>query len=153
MSALSISVAELADVPALCDLLAVLFAQEAEFTPDHAVQRAGLTLIVQHPDAGRIFVARDATGVVGMVSLLDTLSTALGGRVGLLEDLVVAPGRRGRGIGSSLLEHALAFARDNGLLRVTLLTDADNEAAHRFYARHGFRTSRMIPLRCLLTND
>ncbi|HYQ38837.1 MAG TPA: GNAT family N-acetyltransferase, partial [Pseudomonas sp.] len=41
-------------------------------------------------------------------------------------------------------------AREVGCQRITLLTDADNAAAQRFYARHGFGPSPMIPLRRLL---
>jgi len=74
-------------------------------------------------------------------------STALGGRVALLEDMVVRPDARGRGAGSLLLRAAVEFARAAGCLRITLLTDADNAAAQRFYARHGFGQSAMIPMR------
>jgi ribosomal protein S18 acetylase RimI-like enzyme len=35
-------------------------------------------------------------------------------------------------------------------MRLTLLTDADNAPAQRFYQRHGFAPSAMIPLRLLL---
>ncbi|MNY66030.1 putative phosphinothricin acetyltransferase YwnH [compost metagenome] len=78
------------------------------------------------------------------------MSTALGARVALLEDMVVDTGARGTGIGSALLEQAIAHARDSGCRRITLLTDGDNAAAQRLYRRHGFGRSPMVPLRLAL---
>lgn len=145
---MEISPATPADIPALCDLLAELFSQEAEFAPDATAQHRGLTRILASPDTGVIFVARDpAARVLGMVSLLYTVSTALGARVALLEDMIVTADSRGAGIGSRLLTAAIATARAAGCRRITLLTDAVNEQARRFYARHGFRPSPMLPLR------
>jgi ribosomal protein S18 acetylase RimI-like enzyme len=85
-----------------------------------------------------------------MVNLLYTVSTALGARVALLEDMVVAPQARGRGLGSALLTHAIAHARSQGCRRITLLTDGVNDSAQRFYARHGFTGSGMVPMRMSL---
>jgi GNAT superfamily N-acetyltransferase len=139
-----------ADIPALCELLEALFAQEAEFRPDPEAQARGLTAIIGHPEVGLILVARQDGQVAGMVSLLFTVSTALGGRVALLEDMVVSPRRRGTGLGARLLEAAIGQARQQGCQRITLLTDRANEAAQRFYARQGFVASPMQPLRLLL---
>ena len=61
-----------------------------------------------------------------------------------------AAGRRQRGIGSALLQEALVQARLAGCRRVTLLTDDVNVSAQRFYARHGFTRSPMLPFRRLL---
>jgi len=143
--------ATLADIPALSALLSTLFAQEAEFTPAPEAQTKGLTRIISNPELGAIVVARDAEGIMGMVNLLFTVSTALGERVALLEDMVVTPQARGAGVGSQLLTQAIAFARAQGCRRITLLTDADNEAAQRFYEKHGFALSDMLPMRLLLT--
>ena len=135
------------DMPALCELLGTLFAQEAEFVPDTRTQAAGLRMILGHPEVGRVLVLRDGAEVVGMASLLFLPSTALGGRVAMLEDVVVRPDRRGGGAGSQLLRAAVDAAAESGCLRVTLLTDGDNEAGQRFYARHGFERSAMVPMR------
>ncbi|MBT8445584.1 MAG: GNAT family N-acetyltransferase [Gammaproteobacteria bacterium] len=131
------------DVDAMADLLALLFAQEAEFTPDHEAQSAALANIVSNADQGFALVAEGDGDYLGMVSILYTLSTALGGRVGILEDMIVAPAARGARVGEALLERAIAMATDEGCLRVTLLTDADNDQAQRFYERHGFSASAM----------
>lgn len=135
------------DIPALCGLLAELFAQEHEFSPDAALQGAGLLRIIDQPETGVILVAREAGRARGMVNLLYTVSTALGARVALLEDMVVTASARGRGIGQQLLTAALATATAAGCRRITLLTDGDNLAAQRFYQSQGFAPSTMLPLR------
>jgi len=150
MSVACVTEATAADIPALCALLALLFAQEADFTPDAARQAEGLRMIIGQPAVGRIYCAREGESVVGMVSILFTVSTADGGRAALLEDMVVHPERRGTGIGERLLEEAIRRAREAGCKRITLLTDETNQSAMRFYARAGFGRSRMVPLRLAL---
>lgn len=140
-----------ADLPALCTLLDQLFAQEAEFTPNRAAQQRGLAAIINNPALGELLVAVADGRIVAMVNLLYTMSTALGERVALLEDMVVDAEARGEGLGSALLEQAIAHAREVGCRRITLLTDADNLAAQRFYSRQGFTRSPMLPLRLLLS--
>jgi GNAT superfamily N-acetyltransferase len=139
-----------ADIPALSELLSILFAQEAEFAPDSVAQAAGLALIIGNPEAGVVLAARTGGVIVGMVNLLFTVSTALGSRVALLEDMVVLPQMRGAGIGSRLLEQAISLARVRSCKRITLLTDRVNDSAQRFYAKHGFVASSMLPMRLSL---
>ena len=144
---MKIDQANLTDIPQLCILLDELFSQEAEFTPDHELQGRGLSKILSNEDIGVILVVRESDKVIGMVNILYTISTALGGRVGNLEDFVVLPEYRNSGIGSKLLSYALNFAKKRGCQRITLLTDDDNQDAHRFYLRNGFSRSSMIPFR------
>jgi GNAT superfamily N-acetyltransferase len=135
------------DVPLLAALLGELFATEPEFEADRDAQEAGLRLLLAEPGDSAVFVARRAGQVVGMVSLLAQVSTALGGRAYVLEDMIVTAAERDRGVGGRLLDHALAYAEATGARRVTLLTEADNDGAHRFYARRGFTRSEMVVLR------
>lgn len=139
-----------ADIPAMIGLLGHLFAQEAEFTPDDSVQRRGLEMIQADPGAGVLLVAEQDGEIIGMVGLLYTVSTALGARVAILEDMVVAPEARNSGAGRALLDAAIARAEANGCRRITLLTDGDNKAAQRFYQRAGFECSDMLPMRLRL---
>lgn len=144
---ISIRPATLADVTQLCDLLSLLFTQETDFTPNPERQARGLRLIIEQPEVGRIYCAVDGDSVVGMVSLLFTVSTAEGGRAAWLEDMIVHPNRRGQGIGERLLHEAVNQARAAGCRRITLLTDATNRSAMRFYERAGFVRSQMLPFR------
>ena len=135
------------DVPALCDLLAILFSQEAEFAPDRERQAAGLTLILEDASKGEIIVGERDGRVIGMVNILYTVSTFLGSKVGLLEDMIMHPEARGQHLGEQLLNAAMTHATQRGCARLTLLTDATNAGALRFYERAGFTRSPMIPLR------
>jgi GNAT superfamily N-acetyltransferase len=141
------------DIPVLCELLTVLFTQEAEFLPDNVAQTRGLARIIEHPEIGCILVAWRQAQVVGMVSLLYTISTALGERVALLEDMVVVESVRIQGVGSQLLAGAIEYAEAQGCKRITLLTDQSNQSAQRFYAKHGFSLSPMVPLRLNLGDN
>jgi GNAT superfamily N-acetyltransferase len=146
-----IQIATADDIPQLCTMLAILFTQEADFQPDADKQSAALHQIIAHPETGRILVLREGGDIIGMVNLLFIVSTACGGKVALLEDMVVHPARRGGGLGSKLLQAAIELARHADCLRVTLLTDRTNDAAIRFYQRHEFGISAMLPLRLALS--
>ena len=149
--ALEISLATSKDLGALVELLGILFSQERELIPDPTRQQRGLERILADPSIGALFVATDRTDdglqVVGMASLLYSESTFLGGQVAWLEDVVVDPKWRGKGVGTALLDHIKSFARARGLLRITLLTDFDNSRAIRRYECAGFTRSTMIPMR------
>lgn len=135
------------DVEAMADLLAELFALESDFKPQREKQLAGLRLILDTPAIGQLFVLRVDGRVAGMANALFTVSTAEGRKVVLLEDVIVAAGSRGRGLGRLLVEHVAGWAAANGLPRITLLADRDNAPALAFYARLEFAPSAMRVLR------
>jgi GNAT superfamily N-acetyltransferase len=139
-----------AELPQLVALLGVLFSQEAEFVPDDAKQTRALEKILADDSVGRIHVARDGGRVVAMASLLYSISTAEGGLAASFEDLVVLPGYRGKGVGKALLQHVIAEARKQGVLRLTLLTDRQNERAQALYRKLGFADSTMKAMRLKL---
>jgi len=145
--------ATIEDIPRLADLLYDLFSMERDFTPNREKQIRGLRLILEQPSRGRIFVLRNESYIIGMINLLITISTAEGGFVLLLEDLVVDKEHRGRGYGRALLNYACNYAREKGFLRITLLADKPNKAAMEFYRRHGFVESDMIPMRLVFQSN
>lgn len=85
--------------------------------------------------------------MIGMVNILYTVSTACGGRVAIVEDMILRAEKRNNGFGTLLLSAAIELARGEGCLRITLLTDRTNDSAIRFYQRHGFVLSEMVPMR------
>ena len=137
------------DLPQLAELLADLFTQESDFRPDQVKQLRGLRLILEQPNRGRIFVLRGPVGdtILGMVNLLITISTAEGGFVLILEDLIIREEHRRRGFGARLLDYSLNFARQKDFLRITLLTDRMDDPAKVFFSDHGFHESGMVPMR------
>ena len=140
-----------ADLDELSEMLGELFTQEGDFRPDKQKQLHGLRLIFEQPSRGRVFVLRRDGAIVGMINLLFTISTAEGGFVILLEDLVIHKEHQGHGYGSKLLQHAIDFAKQKNFLRVTLLTDRPENVAQEFFRRHGFVESSMIPMRLWIT--
>jgi GNAT superfamily N-acetyltransferase len=147
---ISFRVASREDIPFLCQLLSCLFEQEEEFAPSSSLQEKALTIIMEDPSIGHILVATNDDAPIAMISILYTLSTALGGRVGTLEDMIVHPDFRAQGIGSALLEFATRFAKEQQLKRLTLLTDTSNKKAHSFYLKNGFIASKMTPFRKII---
>src|SRR6266513_752389 len=123
-----------ADLDELSEMLGELFAQESDFRPDKDKQLRGLRLIFEQPNRGRVFVLRRDGAIVGMINLLFTISTAEGGFVMVLEDLVIHKEYQGKGYGHKLL-------------RITLLTDRPENVAQAFFRKHGFVESSMIPMR------
>jgi len=142
--------ATLEDLPSLAQLLMDLFAQESDFRPDFNSQIRGLRLILEQPSRGRVLVLRSATQIIGMINLLFTISTAEGGFVILLEDLIIHKDFRGQGFGSELLKHAIEYAKQKDFLRITLLTERAGEEALAFFEKHGFQRSGMVPMRLWL---
>lgn len=61
----------------------------------------------------------------------------------LIEAVRVHADARGCGLGSELIEWAIAEARHRGCAMVQLTTDATRIDAHRFYERLGFEASHL----------
>jgi GNAT superfamily N-acetyltransferase len=139
-----------AALPQLVELLEILFTQEAELSPDPEKQRRALEIILADPSRAQVFVAREAGRVIAMAALHFTISTAEGGKVAGLEDCVVHPEHRRKGVGEKLLAYVLEQARAEGALRVILLTDGDNTRAQALYRKLGFKPSSMLAMRLKL---
>jgi GNAT superfamily N-acetyltransferase len=142
--------ASIEDLPALVELTMDLFAHSGDLRADSRVQEHGLRLILEQPARGRIFVLRSDDTIFGMVNLLFTISTAMGGFVILMEDVIVHPKHRGNGYGTLLLNYVLDFAKKKNFKRITLLTDKMSEESQHFFKTVGFEHSMMIPMRKII---
>ena len=69
--------------------------------------------------------------------------TYVGGEMGIVESVRVRSDLRGRGLGERLMRHVLDLARERGAARVELTTNAQRDAARRFYERLGFVASHV----------
>ncbi len=134
------------DIGEMSHLLSQLFSIETDFTPDEERQHRGLKLLLDTPGS-LIIVAEEQGGIIGMATAQALVSTAEGGPVGLVEDVVVDISYRGRGIGGALLDHLQGWARDKGLSRLQLAADSWNSAALGFYARNGWSQTNLVILR------
>ena len=142
--------ATIEDLPALTELVMNLFTLSGDFSPDRAVQERGLQLILEQPNRGRILVVRNHHQIFGMVNLLFTLSTACGGFVILMEDVVIHPDHRGQGYGTMLVDYVAEFAKKKHFKRITLLTDRISAESQAFFTKRGFDYSKMIPMRRII---
>jgi GNAT superfamily N-acetyltransferase len=88
----------------------------------------------------RLHVAELDGRVVGTFALLvmDNLGH-LGTPSAILEDVVVDEGLRGMGIGKRMMDYAHDLCRLQGCYKMTFSSNANREAAHRFYESLGFR--------------
>lgn len=62
------------------------------------------------------------------------------GRRGFLYHLAVDRNQRGAGIGTALVDHAIAALKSAGVVRVLILVACDNQAGRAFWARRGWES-------------
>jgi GNAT superfamily N-acetyltransferase len=86
-----------------------------------------------------LYVAELAGRVVGAFHLTIIQYVAnRGGRIAQIENVIVDPDLRGRGIGGDMMRWAIDEARRRGCFRVQLTTNKVRKRAHQFYERLGF---------------
>ncbi len=109
-----------------------------------AVERAlaeGLSLFLDRPDYGFVWIAFDGDRAVGCASVGYAISLSVGAVVAKLDYLVVAPDARRNGIGSGLLETLIAELRRAECARVDVGVHIQNAAGQHFYRDFGFVSS------------
>ena len=142
----TVRAATTADLGGMTSLLEELFNIEVDFTPDLRRQRQGLASLMANPEA-TLLVAVVGKEIVGMCTLQPLISTAEGGTVGIVEDMVVAEAWRGKGLGSVLIDAIEETAQNQKMSRLQLLTDQDNEPAELFYKKHKWEQTHLIAMR------
>jgi len=135
------------DIDGLLPLLKELFSIEADFCFNEELQRRGLTIMLEPCESRCLLIASAGNRIIGMASIQTLISTAEGGRSGIVEDVVVTSEWRGKGIGRFLLEAIEVWAHTKGLKRMQLLADSTNTTALEFYQNRGWKTTQLICLR------
>jgi ribosomal protein S18 acetylase RimI-like enzyme len=136
------------DIDVMVSLLGELFSIETDFSIDKARQRRGLKLMLDGCLKHRCIKVAEVEGqVIGMCTAQTLISTAEGGIVALVEDVVIALQFRGQGIGRKLMESIEDWARSRGAARIQLLADRTNFSALDFYDKIGWRPTQLICLR------
>jgi len=76
--------------------------------------------------------------VIGFCSVIVKNSLWQQGSLAHVDELVVDKAARGRGIGTQLLQNAIAIATGHGAARIELDSAFHRTEAHQFYQQHGF---------------
>lgn len=148
--AMPIRAAMLADYPAIRDLLHDSDGYHAQYAPELAAwpasprfTEAELTELLAH-ETCLVLVAEEGGEVVGFLEA-SIQSPERPDEAGCpwcgIHNLAVAPNRRGRGIGTNLVEATERWARGKGLTQLRLDVFEFNKAARALYDRLGYRTA------------
>ena len=90
----------------------------------------------------RAMLAMDDARAVGCLGYRITCDV-FWGKTLFVDDLVVLPGLRGKGIGAQLLEAAKARACELSCDHIRLCSGLDRVEAHRFYERNGLKRTSL----------
>ncbi|GAA2659571.1 GNAT family N-acetyltransferase [Streptomyces aculeolatus] len=144
MSDLEIRRATAADVPAIVAMLADDPLGATRETPDDPAPYEQAFARIDADPAQHLAVAeRDGT-VVGTLQLTVIPGLSRRGMTrALIEAVRVHRDERGSGLGTQLIEWAVAEARRQGCAVVQLTSDATRTDAHRFYERLGFEATHV----------
>jgi GNAT superfamily N-acetyltransferase len=127
-----------ADLGELLPLLRA-YADFYEVSPsDDALLELSRALIADPEREGMQFLARDGEGrAIGFATVYWLWSTTSATRIGLMNDLFVAPEGRGSGAAEALIERCRAACRERGASKLTWQTAKDNARAQAVYDRIG----------------
>jgi len=154
----SVELGTIADVDAVADLWVDLCAGQREFGSHFLAEENRARVreaVAQNAVADELLVARadpevrdesdeSAAEIVGFVTVsVESGTYDRDVTRGLVQNIYVVAHRRGDGIGSELLAEAETRLAEAGADAVSLDVMADNEAARRFYRRHGYAPHRV----------
>jgi ribosomal protein S18 acetylase RimI-like enzyme len=101
--------------------------------------------LIDDAGEGVQLIARDEAGkAVGFATLYWTWQTLDAGRVGVMNDLYVAPDLRGAGVGRRLIEACRGACRKRGVGKLVWETAPDNTTAQRLYDSLGAESSTWL---------
>ena len=113
--------------------------------PDDALLALSRALIADPEREGLQLLARDEAGrPVGFATVFWSWSTLSVGRIGVMNDLFVAPEGRGRGVAEALIEACVERCRERGAQVLAWQTALDNHRAQAVYDRVGGRREQWL---------
>jgi ribosomal protein S18 acetylase RimI-like enzyme len=113
--------------------------------PDDALLDMSRALIAGPDLEGVQLIARDDAGyAVGFATVFWSWSTLRATRVGVMNDLFVAPEARGRGVAEALIDACLERCRERGASSLGWQTARDNHRAQALYERVGGRREEWV---------
>ncbi|MDQ7003759.1 MAG: GNAT family N-acetyltransferase [Ghiorsea sp.] len=130
------------DLSKLTVLVSELFNIEPDFNPNIRKQRQGLAYLMECEQA-TVLLMESSHEIIAMCTLQPLISTAEGGTVGMVEDLIVAEKWRGKGLGTVLLNAVQAVALTQGMSRLQLLAGRGNAQAQLFFDKQEWQKTNM----------
>jgi ribosomal protein S18 acetylase RimI-like enzyme len=89
-------------------------------------------------------LARDGGEAVGFATIYWSWATTIAARIGVMNDLFVAPAARGSGAAEQLILACVEECRAHGAAELAWQTAPDNERAQRVYDRVGAQRSQWV---------
>lgn len=125
------------------DLEAVLALHRDFFAEDgypfaEEESRRNLARLLAEPGLGRVFVLEEGGKLAGYLVLTFGFSLEFGGRDALVDELYVAPGHRGRGLGTRALAAAEAACCALEIRVLHLVVERHKAGVRELYRRLGF---------------
>jgi GNAT superfamily N-acetyltransferase len=115
---------------------------------DEALLEMSRTLVTDPEREGVQLIARAPNGeAVGFATIFWSWSTTRAARIGVMNDLFVAPDARGAGagrVGEALIAACAERCRAHGAVSLTWQTALDNERAQALYDRIGAQRSQWL---------
>jgi GNAT superfamily N-acetyltransferase len=111
---------------------------------DEALEERSRALIDDPDGEGLQLLARDEERAVGFATVFWTWSTTRGSRIGVMNDLYVAPEARGGGAADALIEACAQCCRARGVPALLWQTAPDNHRAQAVYDRVGGRSTTWL---------
>jgi len=113
----------------------------AEPQPDHPGTRAAFEAIEADPNHRLVVIEQDGA-IVGTIQISFLPGLANNGRWrGQLENVHIRADKRGQGLGTRMIEWAIARCHEKGCGVVQLTSNKLRGNAHRFYEQLGFEKS------------
>ena len=114
---------------------------------DEALLAMSRALIADPEREGVQLIARDGSGsgeAIGFATIFWSWSTTAAARIGVMNDLYVAPAGRGSGVADELILACRERCRERGAVRLEWQTAADNVRAQAVYERVGGERSQWV---------
>ena len=141
---MTIARATAADLPELLPLMRA-YCDFYEVSPsDEALLALSRALIVDPEHEGVQLIARHEGVAVGFATIYWSWATTIASRIGVMNDLYVAPSARGTGAAEQLIRACADECKRHGGAELTWQTAPDNERAQRVYDRIGAKRSQWV---------
>jgi para-aminobenzoate synthetase len=142
LARVQVRLAQPPDAPAVAGAVRSLLLELSGQAPQPAALERAARSLLEDPSAGAVLLASDGQQLAGLLSASWQTAIHVPGRYALIQDLWVAPDRRGESIGRRLLLALFDLAVEREIVRVEVGLPSERFAGLRategFYLANGF---------------